>query len=524
MKVSPPKPRLKILIALLLALSGACVAAQSAHQPAVGAGLFNDTQSPELALAEASDTRRSLQWVISALLILQTGLIIGLQKSRIRYKHTKDDLSRTQKDLEQRIIERTQKLRTLNNQLYEEIAKHEVTEELLRETQDYLHSIINSMPSVLIGLTREGHITHWNTAAEHTTDTLAAAALGRHIHEVYPALAVDAAKIRQAVDSGQVQLTENIQHGSGSQASYSDLTVYPLVSAAVSGAVIRIDDVSMRVRVENMMIQNEKMMSLGELAAGMAHEINNPLSAILHGVQNIDRRTAPGLAANHRIAEQLELDLTRVQDYLRQREVFKFIDDIRVAGQRAASIVSNMLEFSRSSGRRHSHVDLIELLEHSLDLAQNTFELDTPVGVAPLAIITEFDRTLPPVPCSAAEIQQVLLNLLRNASQAFTRSEQNPNPTACPTLTIRAQAEADCICIQVEDNGPGMEQDISRHIFEPFYSTKDVGKGTGLGLSVSYFIVTEHHSGTIEVESEPGKGTVFTVKLPLQQAQIQTAD
>jgi len=470
---------------------------------------------------EAQNIRSTLLVVISGLLVLQTLLVIGLQRSRVSHKRAKTDLKRAQKELEQRIIERTNKLRTINNQLYDEIAKHEITEELLRETQDYLHSIINSMPSILIGVTRQGYITHWNAAAERGTDIAANDALGRHINEVYPELPVTNTTIQEAIDRAVPQVNENIQYGSGSQARYTDLTVYPLISSEVTGAVIRVDDVTMRVRIENMMIQNEKMMSLGELAAGMAHEINNPLSAILHGVQNIYRRTSPDLAMNHKVAEKLDITVSQIHGYLKERDIFKFIDGIRDAGERSAHIVTNMLEFSRGNSRKHSPVDITELLEHSLDLANNTFELKTPDGIEQLKIVKEFDRNLPPAPCSAAEIQQVVLNLLRNASQAFT-SEDYGAPLE-PTIYVRTRQEDNCVCFEIEDNGPGMDEHVRRHIFEPFFTTKEVGKGTGLGLSVSYFIITEHHEGTIEVDSLPGKGTIFTIKLPLSPETLEHA-
>src|SRR5690606_542213 len=114
------------------------------------------------------------------------------------------------------------------------------------------------------------------------------------------------------------------------------------------------------------------------------------------------------------------------------------------------------------------------------------------------------------------EIQQVIRNLLRNARQALASDlENNTEPSFKPMITLRAYADAEYATIEVEDNGPGMSEDVKSHIFEPFYTTKEVGKGTGLGLSVSYFIITEHHKGKIEVDSTPGKGTRFIIRLPL---------
>lgn len=451
--------------------------------------------------------------IISALFILQTLLILGLQRSRSAHKRAKKTLKHSKKELEQRIIDRTNKLRSINNQLYDEIAKHEITEELLRETQDYLHSIINSMPSVLIGVTKQGSVTHWNAAAESTTGINTRDALGRHINKLYPDLPITDESITTAIEKGLPQLNESIQQGHGSNAQYSDLAIFPLVSSEIVGAVIRVDDVTMRVRVENMMIQNEKMLSLGELAAGMAHEINNPLSAILHGVQNILRRTTPGLAKNDTTAESLGVKLADVHNYLKEREIFTFIDGIRDAGERSAKIVTNMLEFSRSNNRERRYIDIRELIEQTLALAENTLELKLPGGVETPNILKDFDDNIPLIPGSPAELQQVILNLLRNASQAF--SDDDYSAPLQPTITLRLQLETENLLIEILDNGPGMPENVRRHIFEPFFTTKEVGQGTGLGLSVSYFIITEHHDGTIEVDSTPGKGTLFSIRLPL---------
>ena len=293
------------------------------------------------------------------------------------------------------------------------------------------------------------------------------------------------------------------------------MIIYPLTPEDITGAVIRIDDVTMRVRFENMMIQNEKMMSLGELAAGMAHEINNPLSAILHAVQNIQRRTSPGLAANVETATQIGITVEQMQTYLEQRGIYTFVDSIKEAGERSARIVTNMLEFSRaSSNRNYQAVNVAELLQHSLELSRNSLDLHTGEGGQAIEVVMDLEPDLPPLPCAAAEIEQVILNMLRNAAQAFVKPEGAEDYK--PQITMRAFAEGDAIKIQIIDNGPGMAESTRRHIFEPFFTTKDVGKGTGLGLSVSYFIITEHHQGQIEVDSAAGRGTTFTITLPLR--------
>ncbi|MDO3382517.1 two-component system sensor histidine kinase NtrB [Gilvimarinus algae] len=458
------------------------------------------------AFAQAGNgelSERNWLWVIILiLLMLQTTLIIGLQRSRLKIKHARQALFESQKELEEKVRDRTESLHSTNDQLYQEIGRHEATELLLRETQEYLHSIINSMPSVIIGVTHRGFITHWNAASEDKTGIASADALGKHLKDVYPSLPVDGDIISDTIEAGTPYISQNIQETYSGELHYSDLTIYPLIAAQAIGAVIRIDDVTMRVRVENMMIQNEKMLSLGELAAGMAHEINNPLSTILHGVQNIYRRISPSLAANHRAAEHHNVRLEQLVAYLEERKISQFLEDIREAGERSADIVTNMLDFSRSSGQSQRPFDLAHVIRHGIELlAAERSHLPE--------IVLELDASLPQIHGSAAEIQQVLLNLIRNAAQAIG---DDFDETAYIKIQL-AHDQNDAI-LEVEDNGPGMPEEVARHIFEPFFTTKDIGQGTGLGLSVSYFIVTEHHGGTIDVASNPGEGTRFTIRLP----------
>jgi len=331
------------------------------------------------------------------------------------------------------------------------------------------------------------------------------------LFEIFPELPANIEMVQKAIDSGEAQIKENLRQGEGSQAIYSDLAVYPVVQDEFGGAVIRLDDITMKVRLENMMIQNEKMLSLGELAAGMAHEINNPLSAIMQGVQNIRRRLSVDMPANQQVAEHLEVDMPALEAYMQQRGIPRFLAMVEGAGERAANIVTNMLEFSRSNSVQHSLVNINELIEHSLDLAISTFDIPSSIGKQRIRINKRLAEDIPAVLCSGAEIQQVLLNLLRNASQAMSDMA-----IADPEISISTKQLAASIEIRVKDNGPGMEEDVRQHIFEPFYTTKSTGKGTGLGLSVSYFIITEHHQGSIEVESEMGKGSEFIIRLPTE--------
>jgi signal transduction histidine kinase len=289
------------------------------------------------------------------------------------------------------------------------------------------------------------------------------------------------------------------------------------MGGAGRGVVIRIDDITQRLSLEEMMVQSEKMLSVGGLAAGMAHEINNPLGAILHNVQNIRRRLSPELPKNLEQAEQIGIELATVNNYLQAREVPQLLDGIQQAGARAAKIVTHMLSFSRRSTRQMAPCDLPALIDQAVEIAGNDFDLAIGFDFKGQAIIRQFDPALGPVPGTANELEQVLLNLLKNAAQAIHQREDDSEPGR---IILRTRLNPPWAEIQVEDNGIGMSESVRKRTFEPFFTTKEIGQGTGLGLSVSYFIITNNHKGQMEVQSTLGQGTCFTLRLPLAGTQL----
>lgn len=439
-------------------------------------------------------------WILLGVCILQSGVLGYLL---IRHWHRRRNTK-----------EPDPQLQKTKFQLHREIARHEATEELLLETRDYLSCLINSLPTVIVGVTEDGYVTHWNIAAEEITGLSSEHALGQKISDVYNAPPVPAEQIRTTIREGVAYVREAIPFGHDADAQFLDLTIQPLVSPDTLGAVILVQDVTLRVRMERSLIQNEKMLSLGVMAAGLAHEINNPLAAIMSNLQTINRRLSPGLTANAQAADALGMSLHDLGQYLEERGIPRFLDEIQQAGERAAKIVKTMLEFSHANNSEFAPHNLAALVDESLELAANTLELKTDGKTRMPFIIRDFDPELPLVECSASEIQQVLLNLLLNAAQAFQLAD---HPAVTPTINIRLATGSHQVSLEIQDNGPGMSHKVQKHIFEPFFTTKGAGVGTGLGLSVSYFIIKEHHQGSIEVESKPGVGTRFTIRLPLNQ-------
>lgn len=423
-------------------------------------------------------------------------------------KRARDD-SQAAYDQAQGLAEET---RHTNRKLELEVQVRSKIEKKLTGFQNYLNSIIDSMPSALIALDEQLYVTQWNQEASALSGTRLDEALNQPIFLAFEPLKPFLPQLKQTVEQHTVAKIERVTWLKDEEPRHYALTFYPLMGGAGRGVVIRIDDITQRLSLEEMMVQSEKMLSVGGLAAGMAHEINNPLGAILHNVQNIRRRLSPDLPKNLELAEHAGIELTTVNQYLQIREVPQLLDGIQQAGARAAKIVTHMLSFSRRSTRQMAPCDLPALIDQAVEIAGNDFDLAIGFDFKGQAIIRQFDPTLGPVPGTANELEQVLLNLLKNAAQAIHQREDDSEPGR---IILRTRLNPPWAEIQVEDNGIGMSESVRKRTFEPFFTTKEIGQGTGLGLSVSYFIITNNHKGQMEVQSTLGQGTCFTLRLPL---------
>ncbi len=272
-------------------------------------------------------------------------------------------------------------------------------------------------------------------------------------------------------------------------------------------------DVTEQKKIQEVMIQSEKMISVGGIAAGIAHEINNPLGIVLQASQNLINRTRPDFPKNLEVARKIGLDLELLDLYMKERKLHVFIEDIREAGKRAAFIVRNMLDFSRHSQTVRGLCCMRDVAEKALSLAGSDYDLKKHYDFRRIQVEITQDKEIPPVFCSETEIEQVFLNLFRNSAQAISSA---PEPVQHPRISVRISNEDDWVRIEIDDNGPGIPQEVQRRIFEPFFTTKKPGEGTGLGLSVSYFIITRGHGGKIYASTNETGGTRFTIELPLK--------
>lgn len=419
------------------------------------------------------------------------------------------DESQAAYDQAQGLAEET---RHTNRKLELEVQVRSKIEKKLTGFQNYLNSIIDSMPSALIALDEQLYVTQWNQEASALSGTPLDEALNQPIFLAFAPLKPFLPQLKTTVEQHTVAKIERVTWVKDETPRHYALTFYPLMGGAGRGVVIRIDDITQRLSLEEMMVQSEKMLSVGGLAAGMAHEINNPLGAILHNVQNVRRRLSADLPKNLEQASDAGIDLAAVNAYLQGREIPQLLDGIQQAGARAAKIVTHMLSFSRRSTREMAPCELPALIDQAVEIAGNDFDLAIGFDFKGQNIVRQFDPALGPVPGTANELEQVLLNLLKNAAQAIHQRSDEQEPGR---ITLRTRLNPPWAEIQVEDNGVGMPESVRKRIFEPFFTTKEIGQGTGLGLSVSYFIITNNHKGQMEVQSSPGQGTCFTLRLPL---------
>ncbi len=413
--------------------------------------------------------------------------------------------------------------------ILEDLSDRKQAEESLRESEARFKTLVEQAPeAIIVSDALDDRILLVNANAEKLFGCSREELLTLGHHRFYLQSQPDGKPITESIRenrrramSGEVVIIERAIRNAHGEELFCEvrLVKFPaLDSHQVRASWINITE---RKRMLEMMIQNEKMISVGGLAAGMAHEINNPLSGILQGAQVLLSRLDADNKGFLQAASTLEIPPETLRAFLQKRNILDMVENIREAATRAARIVSSMLAFSRKSDAAKSSEDVNQLLETAVDLSSTDYSLKKNFDFKRISIVREYAERLPLVSCSSGQIQQVLMNLLGNAAHALA-SERAPDAPA-PQITLRTRLEGDWVCIEVEDNGPGMGEAVRHNIFEPFFTTKPVGQGTGLGLSVSYFIIVNNHGGSIEAVSPPNGGAQFVVRLPVHSKAGRTS-
>jgi signal transduction histidine kinase len=300
-------------------------------------------------------------------------------------------------------------------------------------------------------------------------------------------------------------------------------------SGALRGGVIVCRDVTQKRQLERQLLQAQKLEAIGQLAAGIAHEINTPAQYVGDNVRFLSEgftHVLNALGAYEMLSEQAKAAgvvsecvmraeaLVEAGDvgYLRN-EIPKAIREALEGVRRIVDIVGAVKGFSHPGSHQMVSIDLNRQVEHTVSVSRNEWKYVAEV-------VTDLDPELPPVMCLAGEINQVILNLLVNAAHAIsdvpTASDAPTVGQAMGTITITTRHVGEHVQITIRDTGIGIPEAIRDRIFDPFFTTKDVGRGTGQGLAIAHSVVVDKHGGTITFDTEMGRGTAFTLLLPLR--------
>ena len=372
-----------------------------------------------------------------------------------------------------------------NSLLYQEQQERAGELKLLKEFNE---SIIESINVGLLAVDLEGRVTRLNSALEEILDLSRAETVGKRVEDLFSEDFTDTLRQVLGNDRWRLKETRNIYkiHTSTSagRTLVLNIAIAPLQdSQEQTGALVVLEDVTSRVRLEEQLQQREKLSSIGLLAAGVAHEVNTPLTGVSSYTQML-----LGMLSENDPKHALLLKVRR-------------------QAERATNIVNNLLNFSRTgSATEFTEIDISRVLDDTLQL------LEPQLRGNQIEIIRAYDPDSPRVFGNSGKLQQVFTNLLLNARDAI------PAGGSIKIATIPSEDHS--LVVEVSDTGMGIAPENVAKIYDPFYTTKGVGRGTGLGLAVSYGIVQEH-SGHISVESTPGLGTKFRITMPTAHARAR---
>jgi PAS domain S-box-containing protein len=409
----------------------------------------------------------------------------------------------------------------------------------LVEAHDQMTLILDSAGEGIYGLDLDGHTTFVNPATVQMIGWEAEELIGKSQHAIlhhsradgtpYPA---EECPINAVLKDGVAHRIRNEvfwrKEGTSFPVEYIS-TPMQTPNGDVVGAVVTFRDLTEQRTLEAQLVQAQKLESIGQLAAGIAHEINTPAQYVGDNVeflkQSFDElgellkkyRALQAAAEAGDVSPELVSEVSAAAgaidiEFL-EEEIPRALAQSREGVDRVTKIVRAMKEFSHPGSEEKKPIDLNRAIQSTVTVARNEWKY-----VAELE--TDFDADLPPVPCLAGEFNQVVLNIVVNAAHALAEAHPE-NSAEKGKIRIQTRNEGEWAVIEISDNGTGIPEEIRSKIFDPFFTTKTVGKGSGQGLAIARSVVVDKHGGTIEVESALGEGTTFRIRLPLADPEAE---
>ena len=428
----------------------------------------------------------------------------------------------------------TAELTSIKEKLGRSVRENKMTPASTSEVENAIEDLISSLPTIIIGLSQENNIVLWNTRAEDVFGLEVGEVRGLHVSQC--GIEWDWDKIADGIlqsrfNNKPMRVDAVGFRGPEGDERFLGLTVNPLNgdNKSILGLTIIGADITDRKNMESQLQQSHKMEAIGQLAAGIAHEINTPVQFVgdntrffqdsLDDLIQVIKKQQEALdaAGSNSLTDELvaeteqlieEIDL----EYL-EEEIPLAIEQSLKGVERIAKIVQAMKIFAHPGMVAKESVDINQEIEKTITITRNEWKY-----VADLK--TDFEETLPLVPIFRAEFNQVILNMIVNAAHAVAENNKE-SPSEKGTIRIRTVHEGDQAKIYIGDTGAGIPEEIRHKIFDLFFTTKEPGKGTGQGLAISHSVIVKKHNGTLTVESQEGKGTTFIIGLPLE---AETAD
>ncbi len=565
--------------------------------------------SAHVALAvgghESASTIFAIQASIDLITVLAAGTLIALRRyysifgedpllladTQNQLEQANADLFKVNANLESLVAKRTKELLQTNQKLESEIRERKQAEEETRHLQNFLNSVVENLPiGVFIKEANDLRFLYCNKASEEITGYLKEDVIGKNDYDLFAEKQADLLTAHERRVLGKQKLLDISEQQI--QTKHRGLRVFltrkiPLLDEAGRPRYLLgiSEDITERKQAiealrqseaaqkqliaflrqqtteletamqklqntQSQMVQSEKMSSLGQLVAGVAHEINNPVSFIYGNLTYADQYTQDLLHLLHLYQHYYPQPVPEIQvqqesidlDFVRE-DLSKMLSSMKLGADRIRQIVLSLQNFSRSDQAESKQLNIHEGLDSTLLILQH--RLKAKLGNPGIELIKEYGD-LPLVQCYGGQINQVFMNIIANAIDALEeysyqnlaiRTIENLQPsfvqgyqkppifsTEPPISSIKIRTEVLAndgnprVLIRIRDNGPGIPPEVKPKLFDPFFTTKPVGKGAGLGLSISYQIVVEKHGGVLKCFSEVGEGTEFWIEIPINQS------